>query len=304
MNMTRRELIAAGALGALVTTFGAGGEAEGASSSNNEQEQAAIKLVSDFIATFPSRDVSRLAAFMDDYCEFQGAPSDTLWLGKQPFINEMTNLVDPALGLVFAKAVSRIYAIGGASGTGVLAERTDYLKSNPNNGARGAAFLWVVDGKIKAWHDLPLSAGFGNTGGPPTGEVEQAAIKLITDFIATFPSRDVSRLAALMDDYCEFQGAPWDTLWRGKQPFINEMRYLVDPARELVFAEGPSRIYAIGGEAGTGVLAERIDYRKSAPNRRGRLGAFFWVQGGKIKAWHDLPLRSLAPAGSGTGGAP
>ncbi len=54
---------------------------EAASSSGNEQEQAAIKLITDFFASWASQDVSKLAAFMDDYCEFQGAPWDTLWRG-------------------------------------------------------------------------------------------------------------------------------------------------------------------------------------------------------------------------------
>ncbi len=300
MEITRRRLLVAGSLGVLASSFGTDREAEAASSSSSEGEQAAIKLVTDFITTFPSRDVSRLAAFMDDYCEFQGAPWDTLWRGKQPFINEMTNLVDPSRGLVFAEEPRRIYAIGGTAGSGVLAERVDYRRSNPSNRGRLGAFFWVVNGKIKAWHDLPLRSRAEES----SSEVEQAAVKLVTDFIATFPSKDVSRLAAFMDDYSEFQGAPTDTLWRGKQPFINEMTTLVDPSRDLVFAEKPSRIYAIGGAAGTGVLAERTDYLRHNPNRRIRLAAFFWVVSGKIKAWHDLGIGAVGGPGRGGPSAP
>lgn len=171
MEMNRRGLLAAGTLVALAGAIGADRRAEAASSSSSEDEQAAIKLVTDFIATFPSKDVRRLAAFMDDYCEFQGAPTDTLWYGKQPFINEMTKLVNAPI--IFAKEPNRIYAIGGDTGTGVFAERIDYPQNNPSAGYRLAAFFWVVNGKIKAWHDLPLvnfsGAGFGNVSGPPRG---------------------------------------------------------------------------------------------------------------------------------------
>jgi limonene-1,2-epoxide hydrolase len=153
MSITRRELVAAGSLGALVTTLGAGPVSAAANPSRNQYEQAAIRLVTDFIATFPSRDVNQLAAFMSDDCEFQGAPSVTLWHGKAPFIKEMTGLVDPARGIIFAKKPNIIYAIGGEAGTGVLTERTDYVQSRRTE---LAAFFYVQNGKISAWHDLPL----------------------------------------------------------------------------------------------------------------------------------------------------
>lgn len=167
MEMTRRKLIAAGGLGALFARAGTGSEAEAASSANTEQERAAMKVVSDFIATFPSRDVNRLGTFMADDCEFQGAPWTPLIHGKQNFMAEMKGLVDPKRGLIFAKSPSRLYAIGGEYGTGVLAERIDYRNQNP---IRLAGLFWVVDGKIQAWHDaLNARRDVGNTGNPGVG---------------------------------------------------------------------------------------------------------------------------------------
>jgi limonene-1,2-epoxide hydrolase len=138
-----------------------------------------------------------------------------------------------------------------------------------------------------------------------SSEKEQAAIKVVSDFIGAWPTRDVDQIASHVGDDFIFKGAPNAMEKKGKQTFIAEIsRFVNGPmSKTLTFAQRPSEVYAIGGAAGTVVLARRVDFMSRGGQRMAvPLAGAYWVTDDKVQAWYDFPLVKMRPPGGGGAG--
>lgn len=164
-DLTRRAMMMSTAFGALAVISGPARAAP----SGTDQERAAIQLVSDFLAAWVSRDANRIAAFAADDIVFKGTPNDAEVKGKPAFTDTTARFLGLELAnkLTFAERPDRIYAMGGAAGTVVLALRTDvFTNSGKHVQVPLVGAFWVVGNKLKAWYDFPLV----NNLGPGEGE--------------------------------------------------------------------------------------------------------------------------------------
>src|SRR5579884_1641353 len=93
---TRRTMLMSSVLGALAAIASVG--AAEAAESSTEQEQAATKVVTDFIGAWPSRDVEKIASYVGDDMVFKGAPNAMETKGKQAFIADISRFVNGPMG--------------------------------------------------------------------------------------------------------------------------------------------------------------------------------------------------------------
>lgn len=158
---TRRMMLHT-AFGALAAV-GFASHATDAAESQSAQERAANKVVAGLIAAAATKDANQVVAFVTDDIVFKGLPDSVELTGKQALVNELNQVLSLPMiqKLVFAQRPSRTHAVGGTTGTAVLAWREDYFTANGQQATLPlAAMFWVVGDKVKAWYDFPLAGDF------------------------------------------------------------------------------------------------------------------------------------------------
>jgi limonene-1,2-epoxide hydrolase len=117
-------------------------------------------------------------------------------------------------------------------------------------------------------------------------EAEAANLKVVTDFCASWSTRDLAKVTSQMTDDSVYRMTETTPPMTGHAPLIAQMQPWVDTSDSIEFriletyAKGPL------------VITYRIDRfaSKTRPLRWEGVGVFF-VQNGKIKEWSDYTIR-------------
>ena len=136
-----------------------------------------------------------------------------------------------------------------------------------------------------------LAAGLGiavilpRTAAAETTSAEKANLALVTDFCASFASRDMSKIAAFLADNCVYRVTETAPPVMGKDA-IERMRTYVERSTKIEFKILDSWV------KGPVVVNERIDSFEPAPPRSPyHLTGVFFVRDGKIAEWTDYSIR-------------
>ena len=114
---------------------------------------------------------------------------------------------------------------------------------------------------------------------------EQANVQLVTDFCASWSSRDVSRALPFLADDCVYRMTETTPAARGHDGVIERLKRSVDTSSLVEF-----RILDIAA-AGPIVINHRIDrFLMPQPLTWEGVGVFF-LKDGKIKEWSDYTIR-------------
>jgi limonene-1,2-epoxide hydrolase len=117
-------------------------------------------------------------------------------------------------------------------------------------------------------------------------EAEAANLKVVTDFCASWSTRDLAKVTSQMTDDSVYRMTETTPPMTGHAPLIAQMQPWVDTSDSIEFkilesfAKGPI------------VITHRIDRfaSKTRPLTWEGVGVFF-VQNGKIKEWSDYTIR-------------
>ena len=120
----------------------------------------------------------------------------------------------------------------------------------------------------------------------PLSEAEAANLKLVTDFCASWSTRDLAKVTSHMTDDSVYRMTETTPPLTGHAPLVAQMQPWVDTSDSIefkileTFAKGPI------------VITHRIDRfaSKTRPLTWEGVGVFF-VQNGKIKEWSDYTIR-------------
>jgi len=156
---SRRAVLAAGGLGGLAVMAGFAATADAADRSQSSAEREAIRVASNFIASFRGKDFDQMASYLADDVVFREAPSAPERMGKQAFIEAARRFFSSPIAQQreFARRPSAAYAFGGEPGVAVFTSRIDRLNRNGRLvPVSTAAAFWIKNGKIQAWYDFPL----------------------------------------------------------------------------------------------------------------------------------------------------
>jgi limonene-1,2-epoxide hydrolase len=152
METNRREFIALTGIGAAALAFGAvkdvhaAGDASGASLGT--AEEANLKLIADFCATWDTMDVDKLSAFWDDKVTFRMIEGMQRVEGKPALIEGTKQFLATRKKAHFE--VTRAAAIGNI----VINERIDHFtRENGEDAFHITGVFLVKGGKILEWQD-------------------------------------------------------------------------------------------------------------------------------------------------------
>jgi hypothetical protein len=99
-------------------------------------------------------------ALVADDIEFKGIPDVPFIKGREGMIAQLEKVASLPIfkRTVTAKEVGQMVAFGGETGAVVSFYREDFLEEEDGTlrPVPIAASLWIVNGKIKLWYDLPL----------------------------------------------------------------------------------------------------------------------------------------------------
>ena len=118
-----------------------------------------------------------------------------------------------------------------------------------------------------------------------TTAAEKANLKLVTDFCASFATRDMAKIASFLAEDCVYRVTETTPPARGKDA-VERMRTYVERSTKIEFKILESWV------KGAVVVNERIDSFEPAPPRSPyHLTGVFFVRDGKIAEWTDYGIR-------------
>jgi limonene-1,2-epoxide hydrolase len=270
------------------------------------RERAAVDVVNGWIGGWTARDPMQVAHYMADDVYWSGGypgnPLNGIWRGRDRFVQHDGGATLSGVDFKMAE----VLALGGSTGTAVLYRRIDTFGgpgSSFGGGGGGtgrrvwftnAVFNWVQDGKIQIWFDAPiLFPPVPQEQAPPLSsfaQLEQAGLEVVKNWVAAWNGKDPDKVASYMADGVEYSSDyPQHITELGRAHFLAGHRGNI--------AQGVSmridKSLALGGNKGTAVMLRRVDSfsvngrRYEVPN-----ASFFWVEGGKITKWVDVPLET------------
>jgi hypothetical protein len=156
-------------------------------------------------------------------------------------------------------------------------------------GACALLVLWATAPQALAQAPAVPALAEGTQADPPDSRTEQerGAIQLVEDWSAAWSSGDPQKVASYVADDVVFSpNFPDELAMESRARLTEVISYFVKmrPRFEV------TQTLAVGGSAGTVVLARRIDRFPNNP-RPTLNAAFFWIKDGKIRQWYDMPMQ-------------
>jgi limonene-1,2-epoxide hydrolase len=149
-TLSRRTLLGLGGMATLAAGFA--GRADGAELTSAEQANA--KLVTDFCAAWPARDIETLMPYVADNVSYRITETTPAIVGRAAFHDRIKGILDRLTSIEF-RVVETM-----AKGPLVLNERRDTLVSA--QGTRrfhAVGMFFLVDSKIVEWTDYIIKEG-------------------------------------------------------------------------------------------------------------------------------------------------
>jgi limonene-1,2-epoxide hydrolase len=146
-SRSRRDILAAGGLGAGLGLAALAGASRAEAAPASELEKANLKLVNDFCAAWPAHDLARIMAFFSDNPAYRQTEAQAPATGRQG----VTDKIDAFLKSVVKFEVHDSWARGPM----VINERTDYFTGRLKFW-RGVGVFLIKDGKIVEWYDYTI----------------------------------------------------------------------------------------------------------------------------------------------------
>ncbi len=148
-SIERRTLLAAGGLG-VAALFASAKPAHAADLT--AEEQAALKLVNDFCASWESLDADKIGTFLAEKATFRMIETAPRREGREAIVTGIKAFISTAKSARFE--VIRSQVIGNI----VINERIDHFDmGTKQNAFHVIGFFWIKDGAIGEWQDY--SAG-------------------------------------------------------------------------------------------------------------------------------------------------
>jgi limonene-1,2-epoxide hydrolase len=124
----------------------------------------------------------------------------------------------------------------------------------------------------------------GGAAAEPTAE-EKANLNLVTDFCASFASREMSKIASFLANDCVYRITETAPPARGKDA-VERIRTYVERSTKIEFKILESWV------KGSVVVNERIDsFESPQRNNSYHLTGVFFVKDGKFAEWSDYGIR-------------
>ena len=145
-SIERRALLAAaGGLGA-AALFASGKPAHAADLS--AEEQAALKLVNDFCASWETLDADKIGAFLAEKASFRMIETAPRREGREAIVTGIKAFISTAKSARFEVIRSQVI------GSVVINERIDHFDMGAKQNAfHVIGFFWTKDGAIAEWQD-------------------------------------------------------------------------------------------------------------------------------------------------------
>ena len=115
-------------------------------------------------------------------------------------------------------------------------------------------------------------------------------MQVVERWVAAWRSGDPTLVASYMTDDVQFRLDSAQPLQHGRERLIKIVGSFIGAIDSLQV----TRLYAIGGETDTLVLAERVD-RFAGYSPLVQVASVFRVKDGKIEEWYDIPLPKDRP---------
>jgi len=143
----RRQFLASAGLG-IAAFLGAAGAAEGADLTPGEQ--ANLKVVTDFCASWSTRDMSKILPFLSDDCVYRMTETTPPANGHDGVVQRLKQWLDDSSLVEFKILDAK------ASGPIVITHRIDRFLTKQPLTWEGVGVFFVKDGKIKEWTDYTI----------------------------------------------------------------------------------------------------------------------------------------------------
>jgi limonene-1,2-epoxide hydrolase len=147
----RRSFIGAALAGAVVLPAGVTAAAPGAAESQTEAERANIRLVTEFCASWSTRDLDRIVPFLADDSVYRMSETTPPALGHAGVTERLGTWMQTSQQIDFR--ILETYAKGPL----VMTHRIDRFVSTTRPLTwEGVGVFFVKDGKIKEWSDYTI----------------------------------------------------------------------------------------------------------------------------------------------------
>jgi len=143
----RRQFLASAGLG-VAALLGGSGAAEGADLTAGEQ--ANLKIVTDFCASWSTRDMSKILPFLSDDCVYRMTETTPPANGHDGVVQRLKQWLDDSSLVEFKILDAK------ASGPIVITHRIDRFLTKQPLTWEGVGVFFVKDGKIKEWTDYTI----------------------------------------------------------------------------------------------------------------------------------------------------
>src|SRR5215471_20237117 len=143
----RRQFLASAGLG-VAALLGAPGGAEAADLTPGEQ--ANLKLVADFCASWSARDMTRVLPFLADDCVYRMTETTPPANGHDGVVQRLKQSLDDSSLVEFKILDAK------AAGPIVITHRIDRFLTKRPLTWEGVGVFFVKDGKIKEWSDYTM----------------------------------------------------------------------------------------------------------------------------------------------------
>jgi len=144
-SVDRRGFLAAGAGLAAIAAFARPADA----AEMTADEKANVKIVNDFCAAWPSRDLSKVMAFFPDNGAYRMTETTEPAKGKDAVTARVKSIIDRVVKFEVLDTWAR--------GPMVMNERIDRFSGGPLKAWHGVGVFFVKDGKIVEWYDYTIS---------------------------------------------------------------------------------------------------------------------------------------------------